>query len=96
MRKKFNFAIAENILHEMLDDLVERRKGWGRGSTFVLTEDDIEIIFQVGPIFLRIIMCWVYHKSVKAQLLLQRKQEILYKYRRLLPLHGLTSVYPAS
>ena len=41
MRKYFNFTIAKNIRYEMLDDLVEWREGWGHGSTFVLTDDEI-------------------------------------------------------
>ena len=41
-------------------------------------------------------MSWMHHQSVKAQHLLQRKRDILYMYRRLLPVRGLTFVYPAS
>ena len=47
---RFCYSAAENVLPTLLQGVNEQRRGLGHGSTFILTEDDIEVLFQVGKI----------------------------------------------
>ena len=73
----FIFTEADRALRVMLRDVQDHRNTWGNSNTFVLTEEEIEALFQVGPIFLRIVTCWENHQVVEAKKLLRSKRYIL-------------------
>ena len=82
----FKFSVAERTLRVMLRGVEIRHNDWGNVDTFVLTEEKIEALFQVGPIFLRLVASWQHHQSHKALKLLKQLKYIMFMYKKLLPL----------
>ena len=84
----FKFSAPERTLRVTLRHVEICRNGWGNGNTFVLTEEEIEALFQVGPIFLRLVASWQHHQLHKALKLLKQLKYTLFMYKILLPLPG--------
>ena len=92
----FKISVAKRTLRVMLRDVEIGHNDWGNGDTFFLTEEEIEALFHVGPIFLRLVASWQHHQSHKALKLLKKLKYAMFMYKRLLPLPGLTFLYPAG